>query len=375
MCSLPLYQGVEDITRTRPQQGNAGLYFDKFFNKWRSQGDSWTLDNEKLEWLRTFSTGEIGDAELLHNYVQRFGDLVTAQRGQLLFLINRERFVTGMGRNHPVENGFAWHHSFGVPYLPASSVKGMTRAWAESWENALSEEINRIFGSDNPKQPAAGTVIFFDLVPLAAVTVEPDIMTPHYGEYYQDTTGQKPPADWYNPNPIPFLTVKRNQNFVTGLAPRTSGSEIHRQDVETACKWLTKAIEIIGAGAKTAIGYGRFQEDKDGQTRWEDQARQRREEQERQAAAAREEARLAALPPLERELIQDGWEKGTAFDNNFSKWLERMKTATGSERYDIAQYLAEWYQQNKPADWKKPGNDKNKKKVDPIKAVLQEVRS
>ena len=24
MCSLPLYQGVEDITRTRPQQGNAG---------------------------------------------------------------------------------------------------------------------------------------------------------------------------------------------------------------------------------------------------------------------------------------------------------------------------------------------------------------
>lgn len=39
---------------------------------------------------------------------------------------------------------------------------------------------------------------------------------------------------------------------MTGLAPRTSGSEIHRQDVETVCKWLTKAIEIIGAGAKTA---------------------------------------------------------------------------------------------------------------------------
>ena len=79
MCSLPLYQGVEDITRTRPQQGNAGLYFDKFCNQWRGQGESWSLNNDKLDWLRNFSTGAIGDAELLHNYVQRFGDLVTAQ--------------------------------------------------------------------------------------------------------------------------------------------------------------------------------------------------------------------------------------------------------------------------------------------------------
>ena len=30
MCSLPLYQGVEDITRTRPQQGNADYILISF---------------------------------------------------------------------------------------------------------------------------------------------------------------------------------------------------------------------------------------------------------------------------------------------------------------------------------------------------------
>lgn len=47
-------------------------------------------------------------------------------------------FVTGMGMEHPLENGFAFLDPYGVPYLPGSSVKGVLRRAAE--ELALFEE-------------------------------------------------------------------------------------------------------------------------------------------------------------------------------------------------------------------------------------------
>ncbi len=39
--------------------------------------------------------------------------------------------VTGMGMEHPLENGFAFLDPYGVPYLPGSSVKGVVRRAAE----------------------------------------------------------------------------------------------------------------------------------------------------------------------------------------------------------------------------------------------------
>lgn len=40
-------------------------------------------------------------------------------------------FVTGMGMEHPLENGFAFLDPYGLPYLPGSSVKGVLRRAAE----------------------------------------------------------------------------------------------------------------------------------------------------------------------------------------------------------------------------------------------------
>jgi len=40
-------------------------------------------------------------------------------------------FVTGMGLEHPIENGFAFLDPYGLPYLPGSSVKGVLRRAAE----------------------------------------------------------------------------------------------------------------------------------------------------------------------------------------------------------------------------------------------------
>jgi CRISPR-associated protein Cmr6 len=44
---------------------------------------------------------------------------------------SRAPFVTGMGLEHPLENGFAFLDPYGLPYLPGSGVKGVVRRAAE----------------------------------------------------------------------------------------------------------------------------------------------------------------------------------------------------------------------------------------------------
>jgi CRISPR-associated protein Cmr6 len=45
--------------------------------------------------------------------------------------VSEAPFVTGMGMEHPLENGFAFLDPYGLPYLPGSSVKGVVRRAAE----------------------------------------------------------------------------------------------------------------------------------------------------------------------------------------------------------------------------------------------------
>ena len=71
----------------------------------------------------------MGWEDFLRESAVRMVRLVEAHGGRWRVFRTTSRFVTGLGRRHPVENGFAWHSTLGVPYLPGSSVKGMVRAW------------------------------------------------------------------------------------------------------------------------------------------------------------------------------------------------------------------------------------------------------
>ncbi|HHX86956.1 MAG TPA: type III-B CRISPR module RAMP protein Cmr6, partial [Firmicutes bacterium] len=145
------------------------------------------------------------------------------------------RFTTGLGLNNPVENGMAWHHNLGVPYLPGSSVKGLVRSWVEQWlDHSSQDEINRIFGPrgtrDNEEPiKGVGSIIFFDALPVTPVRLAADVMTPHYQKYY---SGSEPPGDWQDPNPIPFLTVDEGQAFLFAVAPRKRGATENKPDLE-----------------------------------------------------------------------------------------------------------------------------------------------
>ena len=247
----PLYSNLA----RKPLQlgtGHAGLWYDKFCDRW---SDSWSMSGDgdkKLAWIKSVTERPVGLAELLTESTDRVLRLTSAAGGIFGIFVTEGRFVTGLGRSHPVENGFAWHPTLGVPYLPGSSVKGMVQAWAKRDAEPLPSDEHRevIFGS--PRH--VGQIMFMDAIPVAPVLLETDVITPHYAGWTTD----QPPGDWCGPVPVPFLVTAPQTAFVFALLPRGGGNPLALQEV---FGWLRAALEQQGAGAKTSVGYGRFRYD------------------------------------------------------------------------------------------------------------------
>ena len=296
---LPLYRdALRDAPRHWHPDGHPGLWWDKFCDLWvaeysdleqqvvqeRGQGRSEIKRTGKAEWISTLlherqrnglvaadattqARLELGDSGRLAAARQRLEALWQASGAAMVELELTAPFVTGTGYEHPTENGFLFHHSLGVPFLPGSALKGLARAWAHDWghwpnKETRDKEIARIFGPP-PASGAlsVGSVVFFDALPTAPVKLTMEVMTPHYQPWYQaDRPAARPPADWYDPTPIPFLALAPGSTFLFAVGPRRPQNPQDRKDAETAFAWLKDALDGLGAGAKTAIGFGRFEE-------------------------------------------------------------------------------------------------------------------
>ena len=274
--SVPFYTAVnQPHPGNPPEQGNTGLWFTRFYNQF---GSDWSVaDGGKRSWIGTV-TGLRGDLRALKDAASRFECLGLTLGAKVVDFNTEGNLVTGLGLSHPIENGFTWHHTLGVPYLPASGVKGLLRGWVEAWTDDVDDDqrtvlIQRWFGtakgSDAP-QDRVGGLIFFDALPITPVSLVEEVMAPHMGKWYEQggqikleaDYADKAPADWHSPVPIPFLAVGRGASFRFMVAPRLTGDagadQQARQDSKDAMAQLTLALEWMGAGAKTATGYGRM---------------------------------------------------------------------------------------------------------------------
>ena len=384
---VPLYREVQSLTRqlSKPgEQYNRGLWYDKFFCFWKN--NRWEVEEGggsgerggKFEWVQAAAARPAGDRRLLEEAVSRTVTLVSSLGGEFCCMATAWRLATGLGRDHPVENGMAWHHTLGVPYLPGSSVKGAVRSFAKNWAGAPSDDIERIFGPANDDKKAgengggAGSVIFFDALPLRPLKLATDVMTPHYAPYYQQDRPEKPPGDWYDPVPIPFLTVGPDQVFVFSVAPRRPGDEQGLADCRRAAGWLVEALTFTGAGAKGAAGYGRFV--------------RRPKEENKVRDLIRPHIRSQGAPgiddevvqsPLQQEMEEDGYSQDPErfMAAMKGKWLARLEdeAADPKAKQEIAALLRDWYLKNRPDQWEKP-NKKNKEKIAVIKKFLPQDR-
>lgn len=171
------------------------------------------------------------------------------------------RMIVGLGADSVWENNISLHHTWGVPMIPGSALKGLSASYAhrflsdENWRRRTKQELGReshntLFGTTDEQ----GLVIFHDAVwkPTAKGVsgLELDVLTVHHQKYYQDGNTSAPPADWDSPIPVSFLSCQGSFLFaLTGPKPWR----------DAAFNILEKALMEVGIGAKTSSGYGRME--------------------------------------------------------------------------------------------------------------------
>ncbi len=152
------------------------------------------------------------------------------------------RLAIGLGISNVLENGLSVHRTYGVPFIPASSLKGVLRRRLDS--PGYERCVDYLFG----KPDAAGVVRFQDALPVKNTPkLKLEVVTVHHQDYYG---GKAPPTDFDSPVPIHFLAVEGEFLFIAKTPSREWRDYVSRL--------LRDVLEIDGVGGKRSSGYGRF---------------------------------------------------------------------------------------------------------------------
>jgi len=204
----------------------------------------------------------------------------------------RWRMVTGLGGESVYKNDMTLHPVFGFPYIPGQAIKGVVRSWIiqeifnKIEKNAFESKLFcDIFGCPEEsyyKKEHKGQVTFLSANPLGNIHLQLEVMTPHYGKYYEPKNTSIPPADYLSPVPLFFLTVCNTEfQFFAGCNNKNpllndyinigeaddllvkhfkdSNTKIEDPTMLDLVEYFMKdVIELRGIGAKTSVGYGRF---------------------------------------------------------------------------------------------------------------------
>ncbi len=287
MPFYPIHKQLKDQSRNM-LRGNFGLWYNKFVplnnaDECRPSANMGERDSENStvdRYENTYAQIKKNSCEMLsamlirkHDALDEFCESFPAGEFTRITIYATliTPLITGIGESHPNEVSMVFDHNMGIPYIPASGVKGIVR-FAHTLslipQAEAENKIDKLGCFDDEKdwtyvpfmfgtQATRGKVVFLDAYPESLPELHVDIMNPHYGPYYSDERKQTPPADYHQPNPIKFLTVKPATTFVfRAIAKRDYELP---EKVETA---FTKALTVEGVGAKTSVGYGRFRIDK-----------------------------------------------------------------------------------------------------------------
>lgn len=284
MPVYPFYNHLQTATRSM-DNGNFGLWYNKFvpvtdFQTCKASDDSDDKDNKDKPVEHYFkmynrlkknpvtgsllSKKHLNQAELCEAFSSRYEKVVF--KATL-----KTPLVTGIGESHPHEVSMVFDHNLGIPYIPASGVKGLVRfAHTLSLIPSIPEGMLKhdkdgkpYFNEEEPwtqvadlfgTQAQRGSVMFLDAYPEKIPELHVEIMNPHYGGYHSDDNHRTPPGDYLDPTPIKFLTTTAGTVFIFRALVDKEKTELPAM-VKAAYK---KILIAEGVGAKTAVGYGRF---------------------------------------------------------------------------------------------------------------------
>jgi len=288
---------------------NIGLVLSKYVPFAREKGE--TKAKPKLKTVvEKYGKIQLGVPDKAIDLYRQYLNSLKIQDAVEFKMKTKSRLIVGLGQESVYETSIRLHRNYGVPIIPGSALKGIAKHYAveklaeTNWKLLVSrfenefatlklekgvygsmgliqhaldkskkllevlkglkakldsgdlitvEEVAEIFGTLEQE----GRVIFFDALPepnnLQDV-FELDIMNPHYQPYY---SGSEPPGDWFDPNPIFFLTIREGVVFNFWIWQR---GEHNSNLLEKTKILLIEALKEVGVGAKTSLGYGRFEE-------------------------------------------------------------------------------------------------------------------
>lgn len=180
-----------------------------------------------------------------------------ARRFHSIVLTLETRLFIGLTGGGALETGCAIAHTYGVPFIPGSSIKGVVNAYVKEtpFGQASPAICGELFGTEpTDENPAglSGLLRFHDAwwVPDSAeCPLVQEVVTTHHLEYY-GSEGETPATDLDSPVPNAQIAVHGSFLFVMEgpLAWMPLGADM-----------LVAALRQAGLGAKTRSGYGLFQ--------------------------------------------------------------------------------------------------------------------
>lgn len=184
----------------------------------------------------------------------------------------QSRLSIGLGEVNVRELDVQLDYLLGIPFIPASSIKGCFRHYyyEEFYERQygknedLTKVIQTLFGSSKEEKGYRGQIIFTDSYPVITnkrpKILERDIIGVKNHKYYSEKN--KMPSERERMNPIFFPTIKKGQQFEFQLYVRNTSKdkddEMFKEQVESITKDFKNMLEEHGIGAKTRNGYGYF---------------------------------------------------------------------------------------------------------------------
>lgn len=126
-AAVPAYIG--DSFKGSPPGHRFGLYFEVW------ERETWKIEKDR-------KTSALKEVLQLNGYAKKLLEALLRRQRTAAWASGEDRmfslagrstspFMTGIGMEHPLENGFAFMNPYGLPYLPGSSVKGVLRRAAE----------------------------------------------------------------------------------------------------------------------------------------------------------------------------------------------------------------------------------------------------
>jgi CRISPR type III-B/RAMP module RAMP protein Cmr6 len=351
--------------------------------------------------------GEIEAVATAHKNHRRAIPALTPAGAETIFAKTAARLIVNQAGGILENAGLSLHRHFNDPIIPGSAVKGTAAhaAWCEWNEAAAGEAKERIardyatvfgfpttdraldtFLTENcgfkPSDATAGAIAFLPAVPHTKPALTVEITNSHHMKYYGSDNPNAVALDNEEPNPQFFPAIEIGAVFRFTLVPlkkagaatvvaqvskpAPSNCAIPQADLKTcattaanllalAKRWLLAALTVGGVGAKTAAGYGWF-EDVTEKTLASERAVITAA-----ATAAAEKAKLAALSPLERAKA----ELAKLDDQAFAEKCKTIATLSEDEQRALIRLFSDQTPEGKAKreklkNWrkKKPGNVK-----------------